>query len=548
MAYVPSGLQNLSDFQSFESNQGYLAGETPLLSSSGGSYGGGAEPTGGGAPASTTTLDGTAQTPPSGGAEPEYSGSLFDRSQTSTASGVFDPLQQGLTATTEELRGLGAEFEQGLPATRTWEGVGAQGTLDAAIEGGGSLDPARELLSASYQGPTGLDPQDLGMMHNRQQQLANQASALTTGAGLQNILKLGAPGITPGEVRFEAGRTVSQPGYHAQARQLESQAQNLAGIIGEQAKGAEEAAGERRRGEEQIASKSKGYLESRREGVMSLIDQELRDAKMAQGDTMSQWAKLMGTGDTNLLPEDLRSQFTGTDVQRRRATAEQAWDRIMGQYPDLAQYDPLNLKVSGRGHERYTEPGGSVNDPYFRGDMADWGPLQERQRALEAKFSPGTRASFQGYQPYGETGRYSDVAPMYDYQGPVGSEAPAQPWETPDIRNYLELDYGLDPNRANVSTDQQKEVFNRINTLLGEAERLGEAEPWRAAQIMGNVDAFIQEEERRVEQAGEKRTQDAQDWSNLVGKARRRYNKSQSGIGSLAGALSFGSGFIPPVM
>jgi hypothetical protein len=251
----------------------------------------------------------------------------------------------------------------------------------------------------------------------------------------------------------------------------------------------------------------------------------------------------METGDVGQLPEGLQSQFTNTQTQRQRAAAEAAWQRVMESYPDLAQYDPLNLKISGRGHERYTAPGGEIGSDYFRGDPQTWARLQERQRELESLFSPGTRASFQGYQPWGETGRYAEVAPMYDYRNPVGSQAPAQPWDTPDIRGYLELDYGLDPNRENVSTEDQREVFNRINTLLGEAERLGEAEPWRAAKILGDVESFLAEEERRVKDASGERSQAAQDWSNMVGKARRRYRKAEKG--AVLSHIIAGGGAVP---
>jgi hypothetical protein len=253
---------------------------------------------------------------------------------------------------------------------------------------------------------------------------------------------------------------------------------------------------------------------------------------------------VMGSGDVSKLPEGLRSQFTNTQTQRDRAAAEAAWQRVMSKYPEIAHLDPLNLKISGRGHERYTAPGGAINTEYYRpegGDFSLWGPLRQRQTELESLFSPGTLAGFRGYQPWGDVGKYADVAPMYDYANPVGSEAPAQPWETPDIRNYLELDYGLDPTRGNVSTEQQKEVFSRINTLLGEAERLESSEPWRAAQILGDVDAFLAEEERRVQASSEERSAAAEGWRNLVGRSRRRYKKAEKDT-NLSNFMTLGGG------
>ena len=549
MAYTPPGLQNLSGLQSYEANKSYLAGEAPLVSPSGGEYGGGADPAGGGATPTSVGAQAqpsVSQNPDSRGEQAGFTSSLFDRTQTQTAPGVFDPLQKGIAATTQELQGLGADFRGGLPQTRTWEGVGAKGTLDAAIQPGGSMEPAQGLLNSKYEGPMGLDSNAIGGFQNQQQQLAAQAKALTTGSGLQNILQLGAPGITPGEARFEAGNTIAQPGYQAQAMQLKGQADAITAVMQREMESASSEAQKRAAGEKAIADRSRGYLETRRGDLSGGLDKAVSDAKAGQAETTALWQKIMGTGDTSILPEELRSQFEGTDIQTRRKLAEQEWARVMGQYPELAQYDPLNLKISGRGHERYTEPGGSVNDPYFSGDMADWGPLQERQRALESKFSPGTKASAQGYQPYGETGKYSDVAPMYDYENAVGGGAPDQPWETPDVRGYLELDYGLDPNRSNISTGEQREVFNRINTLLGEAERLeASGEEWRAAKIMGDVDAFISEEERRLEKSKAEVGEKADDWIRVVSKARNRYNDSQGG---LAGAIGPTLGMASPAL
>ena len=541
MAYVPSGLQNLSNFQSFEDSKGYLAGEAPLVSSPGGSYGGGSDPAGGGvAPTNAAPQQQTLSTQQSG-VSPDYAGSLFDTSQTQTSAGVFDPLQKGLTATSQELEQFGQDFQKTLPALRTWDGIGAKGTLDAAIQPGGAMEPAKGLVGASYSGPTGLDQSQLGQFYNQQKQLSNQAGALTSGSGLENILSLGAPGITPGEARFEAGRTISQPGYQAQARQLENQANAITQALQQTQETAQGEVGKRQRGEAQIASKSRGYLEGSREKLLAQLDKEIGGIKNTNAETLGQWGQIMEGGDASLLPEGLRSQFTNTDTQRERAAAEAAWQRVMSQYPDLAGMDPLNLKISGRGHERYTAPGGEIGGDYYRGDPGTWNQLQERQQALEGLFSPGTRASFQGYQPYGETGKYSDVAPMYDYQNAVGSEVPKQPWETPDVRNYLSLDEGLDPNRSDVSTDDQKEVFNRINTLLGEAERLGESQPWRAAQILGDVDAFITEEERRAGLAAGESSQAATDWSNMVGKSRRRYKKAERSS-DLSNFITLGGG------
>jgi hypothetical protein len=89
-------------------------------------------------------------------------------------------------------------------------------------------------------------------------------------------------------------------------------------------------------------------------------------------------------------------------------------------------------------------------------------------------------------------------------------------------------------------------VFNRIQTLLGQAERLeASGEPWRAAQIKADVNAFITEEERRLEQSKGETGKSADEWRSLIGGARREYKKADKGV--LSDALSLGgmTNFLP---
>ena len=99
-----------------------------------------------------------------------------------------------------------------------------------------------------------------------------------------------------------------------------------------------------------------------------------------------------------------------------------------------------------------------------------WQDYQKRESDWEKWFSPGS--------------------PYYQWQFAYPSKESYV--KTPEIDPFLKLEPGSDPTRQNMATDEQRQVYNTIQELLGEAERLEKAgDPYKASQIRFDVENFM---------------------------------------------------------
>ena len=169
----------------------------------------------------------------------------------------------------------------------------------------------------------------------------------------------------------------------------------------------------------------------------------------------------------------------------------------------------------------------------------------QRQLALEqAGFSPGTVREAGQYDTSNAYGKFATYMPLYYAEGgPQGAM-----WQPADLREYLGFTPGTLPTRENLSTENQRTIYNNVEDLLGELDRIQTDEPFKAAQAGAEVERFLTEEESLLSERETTLKGAAKDWGELVHKMRKKYEKAKSksvwgsvarivlGVGTLGGS------------
>ena len=255
---------------------------------------------------------------------------------------------------------------------------------------------------------------------------------------------------------------------------------------------------EREAQEAGIAEQSRGFLTGQRDDVSAAIAQSLEAARGREKSTQEAYQGWQESGAT---PEGLQGidrELLGfdpavfnTQARAQQAEADRVWSEIIAKAPE--GFTPGGLSVTGHGLE-----------------TRDAGPIQD---LLEARFSPGTTRSARG-----------DLAafrPLYGFGTPDEARL-----EIPNESDYVYFNPGVSPSRENVSTEEQRRIFNQINEVLDQADRIAEAgDPYEAASIAADVDAFLQDEQATLNQRGRQLDEFQQNWKDTVNKARRGYKK-----------------------
>lgn len=432
--------------------------------------------------------------------------------------------------------GLGntvGQFRQEAGPSRSFESSGAQGTLQGAIDfpDAKKIEEARGLVTNQYQGPSQLDQSQIQNLVRMGQGLRDFGSGLR-GPGLETLVSEAAPGLTPGQVRFESQQLSSDPGFRQRAQSFAQKIQGAtAGLPTEQREAREDA--ERRRVEEaEIARRSGEYLRDQRARVLGGIDERVEAAKAQQQEAGNVYGQFQETGDLNTLLGsgiDLGADLSGfdSDTRRRIEEARARYDEITGgsQYFEDGNL-PLSLRTNKQGRERY------AFSPELREELrgvAHKRALKRRLRGIQKELETEFRPRRDKDVPF------SDVKPLY-----FGDE-----FEPPEARNYIAFDPGISPARENVSEADERQVFNSINEILGQAERLVDAgEGVRAAAITADVDRYLEDEERSLDELGESVEKGRRRWRQKVKKARARYRKlrRKTGFAAIAGVVPLGAG------
>jgi hypothetical protein len=444
---------------------------------------------------------------------------------------LFEPLKTGSEQGQQNLGEAASFFQQEAGPSRTYEGIGAQNTLAQAFQGGqaGDIDKARQLVGAQYTGPQGLDQNTVAGLQNLVGQLQARQNALGTGGGLQTLIQQSVAGLTPGEAKFEAQRRL--PEAKLQARDLGYQTVTpLASRLQAEKQKAEQFAQQRAQEEADIASRSKGFLTGERGKIEGDLAQKIAAAQAQQEQEAQQYQDVLGADEAGRLEAlraanpELAAQFD-TENRRKDLEAEQKYQQILNdpRFASVAQYDPLGLTITKRGKQFYSSDGQDLRKVVP--DKATRALLYERQQELEKLFDPGTARPFSKTAGAGE---YASYKPLYGGEG----------FQALDPVNYLGFDPGTRPSRENLSSEEQRTHFNNIQSILDKLDTIGKAEPFRAAQILGQVDNYLEDEEATLKAKGDELSASQKKWYGQVKKARKKAKKSKTTEwGKVAGVI-----------
>jgi hypothetical protein len=449
---------------------------------------------------------------------------------------LFSPVHQQAQAQQSNIAQLRQAFDQQAGPSRTYEGIGGQNTLNSAIQGTGNLDQARGLVGASYSGPTGLDANSFGTDQEAINRLFGQSQAYGTAPGLMGYIQQAAPELTPGQARQEAGSLRSSQDFTSQLPGLQQETQGLQDYANQQNTQATDFAKQRAGEETNIANQSRDFLTGQRESINQDLLAKIAAGKQRQADVNAAWNDVQNNGNfpsANISPDI--GGLSNTETQMKAGQAQQKWDEIMGKYPDLKDFPTLQLAVTGHGFQNYQVPPEFKKQFIAANGSAAFEKMasaaEKRQRELDAYFSEKGQTGSSAKAG----GEFAAYKPLYFGGDQNLNDTQVPTWQDPNKAAYLSIDMGMDPNRNNVSTEDQQKVYNNIENLLGEADRLEQGgSPYKAASILVNVQQFLTDEKASIGQWGSELTSRGKAWKKMVDKARHDYTKQ---TGGLAGSI-----------
>ena len=190
----------------------------------------------------------------------------------------------------------------------------------------------------------------------------------------------------------------------------------------------------------------------------------------------------------------------------------------------------MQLGISSHGRERLDFPQEWYDRnraKYSPREMADVKRLaRKRQKALD-------EGGFQRTGLYQEGGEFAGVENIY-----LGGDV----FTPGDLSSAIELQGGDPATRHNLATLAQKEDFNTINQILGEADRLQDVDPHQASQIVADAEGYLADLEDQYEEAFGDVRQTAIEFErmrNRIRKDYRREKRQKTGrlVGSIVGGL-----------
>jgi hypothetical protein len=413
----------------------------------------------------------------------------------------LQPLQSGAAQAQRRIADIGRSFYALAGPQRSFESTGAASKLSEAVHGGPGIDEARAFVNAQYQGPKELDQAAIQDVYRAFDAL-RPASQSLTGVGLQSLIGQAVPGLSPGEARMEAGRLSRDPLFRAQAQETSQEVQRAYDALISQEKQAREYARSRSEQEKAIADQSRSFLEDTRRQVTDDLDRAVLAAQERNAALERAMAPFLASGsleDLRSIPAELRDfdpEAFATPDRARLAEAKAAWDEIMSRYglsfqPGFGP-DP-GLTPQGREEAR--------TEPYMD--------------ELNALFSPGTALI--------DRGKYADLLPLH---WGVGA------WQPADLREYIQWSPGVSPSRENVSSEEQRNIVNRINEILDVADRLaGSDMPYLADQISANIEGFLADEAKALEARRGQLDKQQEEWRGIVARAQRAHRKRKKSAG-----------------
>jgi len=527
MAFVPT------TFRTAEENQQLLLGNAPSgspfsiipLAAEAQSFQGPAPA----APSASGTFQGSAQrTQPPIAPSPQMGispGSTLQERLTSGISRDVAALRSGIGQARESFYGAAGP-------ERTFESIGGPATLEAAIRPGGAFAPAQEILaSPGYQGPLGFgDPETQKFQAGYETARARQR-ALGGGLGLSALVGEAAPGLSPGEARFEAQRLTRSPTFQAAIGPAAREVEGVFSEFSRERKAAEEFARRRQTGEQDIVRQARELLGSRQQEITRGIEERMAAAEAQRRAVEAAYSRFQETPDMRTLqatdPSLLGFQAASlrTPGQEQAERAGRIYQEIISRYPGFEQFGPLPVNITNRGEQVYIYPEGVTHPQAVE--------LYKRQKEIEAAFNPA---------PYlgATTPTQGELAPFFE-QLPGGQPlygaredqpfygAFADPrFALPELQSFVRYDPGVAATRENVTGADMRETFNRINQLLGEANRLDAAgEPFKAASIGADAKGLLDAETAALEARKGELGRLGQEWLGMASDAHQNWRNAR---------------------
>lgn len=474
---------------------------------------------------------------------------------------LFAPQQKAAQNTLQSLQVAAGKFNEGVTPFRTFESSGAEGTLRGAFAPDTSTqeakDQAKALVGASYGGPEGFDLEALAGLQTSAGDLRQRADSLQRQSGIENLVGEHSSGLTPGERAFEASRLRGSTDFGEAVQAGRRAAAGVTGEIQRASDLATSTAAARKEQETDIAKRSRDLLTGARTDVSDEIAAQVAAAQAEQKAAADAAAAFHETGsleDLAKIPESARAggwdpESFNTEARQTKEKADRVLADVMSRYPDIADVPLLTLQTTKKGRETLGFPADWYEANKNRKTKEEMNRIREqataRQRELEASgftskywkdrytsvvddpMSPGGLA--QGSE-------FGLVMPLY-----FGEGLEQKDFTPADVRGYVEFDPGLSPARENISTKEQRAIYNNIQEILDDADRIAEAgEPYRAASMAADVATYLADEEAILGSRKEGLTSAQGEWMNTVRAARKNYErrKTKATWGKVFGYLS----------
>jgi len=454
---------------------------------------------------------------------PGLSGDILNR--------LFGPLQGQIGEAQTGLQQAKTAFQTAAGPSRTYEGIGAEGTLGRAVESAGAdtgaVREAQNYLGAAYTGPAGLDSDESAKTADAIEKLYGTGKALGTGGGLYGLVKQAVHGLTQGEARSEALSLISRPDFRSQAAPYREQTGGLEQSLESERKAAESYAKERAKEEADIATKSRSYLTGREAGIEAIGEQRIAERQAERAALEKLYQGFHGTGDLSGLPPEVAAQFQ-TSVGDEGKAAQAKWDEIVGgQYADIKDIPLLQIRMTKKGKEARELPS------EFKGAItpAQMDRVIARQNELSKWFDPGSHyqeAVNTGFG--GAPGNYASFKPLYFNEDPnlLDTEVPTFGGGPKDFQNYAGFDPGDQPILTNQLGEEDIGRLNVIRNLLGEGGELTHDDaPFRQAQIAVEAGRFLNDQIRMLEEQKGNLSRQSKEYLDELHKTRKDFRKAE---------------------
>lgn len=480
-----------------------------------------------------------------------------------TYNRLFSPVQQQVAKSKNVLDTAQSGFRSQAGESRTYEGIGAENTLNQAIQGNNpsAFEASKALVGAQYTGPQGLDMGAQTKLAQSGEQLKARLPTLGQRAGIQDLVRGANRGLSAGEIAFESGRLASAPGFRRQAQGVQSDILNLFGRTQGATKEAEQYATQRAQEEADIATRSRGLLTGRQGDVGNALDAAVQQARTSDetkqaakqefeaAPTYENLLKLNEQG-ANIDP----SLFFTPEMEAARK-AEVAKTGIIEneRFAAIKDMPPMELAINSHGREQLRLPKEWWRENSKGMDKKQKKALKEmaieRQLFLEkAGFSPGSAASInqksRRQDIAKQVGEHSVYDPLY-FGGAMGK------FEANDPRTYVGFTPGMEATRESIATPEQRARYNTIASLLGsESGQLSQADPYSASAITNEAQRYSEEQKKELEDRKKALATSVGKETRLAHKSRqaRRHNRNtavaRGVVHGLENVFSYGLGSI----